>query len=65
MADKARTIRLGAHVVERMQKMQRAERYLWTRLAREPSLEGIAEEAGLPLQQALEVRGRSQLPRRA
>jgi RNA polymerase primary sigma factor len=56
IADKARTIRVPVHVVERMQKMQRAERYLWTQLAREPSLEEIAEEAGLPLQQALEVK---------
>jgi RNA polymerase primary sigma factor len=39
-----------------MQKMQRAERYLWTQLAREPSLAEIADEAGLPLQQAIEVK---------
>jgi RNA polymerase primary sigma factor len=56
IADKARTIRVPVHVVERMQKMQRAERYLWTQLAREPTLPEIAEEAGLPFQQALEVR---------
>ncbi len=56
IADKARTIRVPVHVVERMQKMQRAERYLWASLAREPSLEEIAEEAGLPLHQAVEVR---------
>jgi len=56
IADKARTIRVPVHVVERMQKMHRAERYLWTQLAREPTLEEIADEAGLPLQQALEVR---------
>jgi len=56
IADKARTIRVPVHVVERMQKMHRAERYLWTQLAREPTLPEIAEEAGLPLQQALEVR---------
>jgi len=56
IADKARTIRVPVHVVERMQKMHRAERYLWTQLAREPTLEEIAEEAGLPLHQALEVR---------
>jgi len=56
IADKARTIRVPVHVVERMQKMQRAERYLWTQLAREPNLAEIAEEAGLPLQQALEVK---------
>ena len=56
IADKARTIRVPVHVVERMQKMHRAERHLWTQLAREPSLEEIAHEAGLPLQQAIEVR---------
>jgi RNA polymerase primary sigma factor len=56
IADKARTIRVPVHVVERMQKMHRAERYLWTQLAREPTLDEIAREAGLPLQQALEVR---------
>jgi len=56
IADKARTIRVPVHVVERMQKMHRAERYLWTQLAREPTLEEIAEEAGLPLHQAMEVR---------
>jgi RNA polymerase primary sigma factor len=56
VADKARTIRMPVHVVERMQKMHQAERRLWMQLAREPSLEEIAEEAGLPLQQAAEVR---------
>jgi RNA polymerase primary sigma factor len=56
IADKARTIRVPVHVVERMQKMHRAERHLWTQLAREPSLEEIADEAGLPVQQAIEVR---------
>ena len=56
IADKARTIRVPVHVVERMQKMHRAERHLWTQLAREPSLEEIADEAGLPFQQAIEVR---------
>jgi RNA polymerase primary sigma factor len=38
-----------------MQKMHRAERYLLTQLGREPTLEEIAAEAGLPLHQALEV----------
>ncbi len=56
IADKARTIRVPVHVVERMQKMHRAERHLWTQLAREPTLDEIATEAGLPLQQAMEVR---------
>jgi len=56
LADKARTIRMPVHIVERMQKMNRAERLLWTQLGREPTLEEIAEEASLPLQQAREVK---------
>jgi RNA polymerase primary sigma factor len=56
LADKARTIRMPVHIVERLQKMNRAERTLWAELGREPSLDEIAEEANLPLQQAKEVR---------
>ncbi len=56
LADKARTIRMPVHIVERLQKMNRAERTLWTQLGREPKLEEIAAEASLPLQQAVEVR---------
>ncbi|MFL5936680.1 MAG: RNA polymerase sigma factor RpoD/SigA [Gaiellaceae bacterium] len=56
LADKARTIRMPVHIVERLQKMNRAERNLWTQLGREPSLEEIADEASLPIQQAREVR---------
>ena len=52
LADKARTIRMPVHIVERMQKMNRAERTLWTELGREPTLDEIADEAALPLQQA-------------
>jgi RNA polymerase primary sigma factor len=56
LADKARTIRMPVHIVERMQKLNRAERTLWTQLGREPSLEEIAEEANLPIAQAHEVK---------
>jgi RNA polymerase primary sigma factor len=56
LADKARTIRMPVHIVERMQKMNRAERTLWMELGREPTLEEIAGEASLPLEQAREVR---------
>ena len=55
LADKARTIRMPVHIVERAQKMNRAERLLWTELGREPTLAEVAEEAGLPLDQAREV----------
>jgi RNA polymerase primary sigma factor len=56
LADQARTIRLPVHIVERLQKMTRAERTLSTQLGRVPALEEIAEEANLPLEQAYEVR---------
>jgi RNA polymerase primary sigma factor len=56
LADKARTIRMPVHIVERLQKMNRAERTLWTQLGREPTLDEIAEEANLTLQQAKEVK---------
>jgi RNA polymerase primary sigma factor len=56
LADKARTIRMPVHIGERNQKMNRAERTLLTQLGREPTLAEIAEEAGLPLQQAYDVR---------
>ena len=56
LADKARTIRMLVHIVERMQKMNRAERTLWMELGREPTLDEIANEASLPVEQAREVR---------
>src|SRR6478672_5593416 len=56
LADKARTIRMPVHIVERLQKMNRAERTLWMELGREPTLDEIAEEANLSVQQAKEVK---------
>jgi RNA polymerase primary sigma factor len=56
LADKARTIRMPVHIVERLQKINRADRLLWTQLGREPTLEEIADEASLTVQQVLEVR---------
>ena len=55
LADKGRTIRMPVHIVERLQKINRAERVLWTRLARAPTLEEISEEANLPVHQAREA----------
>ena len=56
LADKARTIRMPVHIVERLQKMNRAERNLWAQLGPEPTLDEIADEANLPIHQAKEVR---------
>ena len=58
LADKARTIRMPVHIVERMQKMNRAERTLWMELGREPTLEEIAEEASLPVRAGARGKGR-------
>src|SRR5512144_1250277 len=55
LADKARTIRMPVHMVERRQHLNRAERMLSMELGREPTLQEMAERAGLPLQQALAV----------
>ena len=56
LADKARTIRMPVHIVERLQKINRADRSLWARLGREPTLDEIADEASLTPEQVLEVR---------
>jgi RNA polymerase primary sigma factor len=56
LADKARTIRMPVHIVERLHKLNRAERSLSTQLGREPTLEEVAEQADLSLGQAQEVR---------
>jgi RNA polymerase primary sigma factor len=55
LADKARTIRIPGHIAERMQTLNRAEWMLCMELGREPTLEEVAERAGLPLRQALDV----------
>jgi RNA polymerase primary sigma factor len=47
LADKARTIRIPVHIVEKLNKIGRAERKLVTGLGREPTLEEIAEVTGI------------------
>jgi RNA polymerase primary sigma factor len=56
VANKARTIRMPVHIVDREQKMARAERDLLTKLGRAPTEEELAKAAKLPLKQVLEVR---------
>jgi RNA polymerase primary sigma factor len=55
LADKARTIRMPVHMVERRQQLDRAERMLSVELGREPTLQEMAERAGLLLREAVEV----------
>ena len=55
LADKARTIRMPVHMVERRQHLDRADRMLSVELGREPTLQEVAERAGLSLPEALAV----------
>jgi RNA polymerase primary sigma factor len=56
IANKARTIRMPVHVLQRERKLDRAERALALELDRPPTDEEIAERAELPLKQVREVR---------
>ena len=56
VANKARVIRIPVHIVEREQKISRAERDLIAKLERAPTEEEIAQRAKLPLKQVREVR---------
>jgi RNA polymerase primary sigma factor len=56
IANKAREIRIPAHIVEREQKIARAQRELATKLGREPTEEEIAKRAKLSLKHVQEVK---------
>ena len=56
VATKARTIRIPVHVVEREQRISRAERELIATLERPPTDQELAEKAKLPLKQVRDVR---------
>jgi RNA polymerase primary sigma factor len=56
VANKARTIRIPVHIVEREQKINRADRELTVSLGREPTEEELAERSKVPLAQVREVR---------
>jgi RNA polymerase primary sigma factor len=55
VANKARTIRMPVHIVDRERKISKAERELHVKLGRVPTLEEIAKQAKLPLKQVREV----------
>jgi RNA polymerase primary sigma factor len=56
VANKARTIRIPVHIVEREQKISRAERELTAKLERPPTDEEIAKQTKLSLKHVNEVR---------
>jgi RNA polymerase primary sigma factor len=56
VANKARTIRIPAHIVEREQRISRAERELIATLERDPTEQELADKTKLPVKQVREVR---------
>ena len=56
VANKSRTIRIPVHIVEREQKIARAERELVVKLGRQPTDQELAKAAKLPLKQVREVK---------
>ena len=62
LADKARTIRIPVHIVEKLNKIGRAERKLVTGLGREPTAEEIAEVTGIEPDEVESIRRSAQAP---
>ncbi len=62
LADNARTIRIPVHVVEKLNKIRRAERSLVTALGREPTVEEIAEATGIEPDEVDAIKRSAQAP---
>ncbi len=62
LADKARTIRIPVHIVEKLNKIGRAERKLLTGLGREPTADEIAEVTGIKPEDVDSIRRSAQTP---
>jgi len=55
IADHARTIRIPVHMIETMSRLRTANKVLVQKLGREPTIEEIAEEAEMSLEEARRV----------
>ena len=62
LADKARTIRIPVHVVEKLNKIGRAERKLVTELGREPTADEIAAVTGIDPEEVGAIKRSAQAP---
>jgi RNA polymerase primary sigma factor len=62
LADKARTIRMPVHVVEKLNKIVRSERKLRAELGREPTSLEIAKDLDLTVDEVEHIRRSSQVP---
>jgi RNA polymerase primary sigma factor len=61
LADRGRTIRLPSNIAQRERQIAAASRRLNVELAREPTLEEIADASGVPLEQVIELRNASRV----
>jgi RNA polymerase primary sigma factor len=55
IADKGRTIRVPVHMVETVSQVQRATAHLFRTLGREPTVDEIAQDSGLPRARVIEA----------
>jgi RNA polymerase primary sigma factor len=62
LADKARTIRLPVHKVERLNKIRHSERTLLAELYRDPTPAEVAKDVNLPLEEVLAILRSAQTP---
>jgi RNA polymerase primary sigma factor len=62
IADKARTIRIPVHMVEKLNKVVHIERQLVQRLGREPRPDEIADELEMTTEEVREILRMAQLP---
>src|ERR1039458_8226771 len=62
LADKARTIRIPVHIVEKLNRIGRAERKLVTEFGREPTAEEIAEVTGLEPEEVEAIKRSARAP---
>jgi RNA polymerase primary sigma factor len=62
LADKSRTIRIPVHITEKLAKIWRAERRLVAELGREPTVDEIAEAAGLGPEDVMRIQTSAQTP---
>jgi RNA polymerase primary sigma factor len=62
LADKARTIRMPVHIVEKLNKIGRAERRLVTEFGRTPTADEIAEVAGVEPDEVDSIKRSAQAP---
>ncbi len=55
IADQARTIRIPVHMVETINKLRKASRKLVQKLGRDPAVEELAVEVGLPIEKVKNI----------